>query len=285
MVLRNSAFAGSWYPRQASACEKEIRQFIKQGPAPAHESLSWVGGIVPHAGWYFSGRIACNVIRALRPQTPPDLVVVFGMHLNTDAPNYMMPRGAWGTPFGSLPVASALAEHLMERFEFELETAHRFVQDNTIELQMPFIKYLLDPEEVLAIGVPPIPASLEIGRAVVDWARQNEKHLRIIGSTDLTHYGSNYGFSPQGSGKEAVRWVRDTNDRQAIDAMLSLTPERVIEEGLRHQNACCCGAAATAVAAALHMNATQAQLVEYASSYDKSPGDSFVGYAGIVLGH
>lgn len=78
--------------------------------------------------------------------------------------------------------------------------------------------------------------------------------------------------------------MRDQNDRQVIDAMLAMAPETVISQGLAHQNACCAGAAATAIAAAKHLGATQAQSVAYATSYEKSPGDSFVGYVGIVMG-
>jgi hypothetical protein len=34
----------------------------------------------------------------------------------------------------------------------------------------------------------------------------------------------------------------------------------------------------------MHMGAGRARQVAYATSYDKSPGDSFVGYVGIVFG-
>jgi AmmeMemoRadiSam system protein B len=106
---------------------------------------------------------------------------------------------------------------------------------------------------------------------------------KVIGSTDLTHYGSNYGFTSKGRGKQAVDWVRSKNDRRVIDAMLALEPERVISEALASQNACCAGAAATAIEAARTLGASQADEIAYATSYDKSPGDSFVGYVGIVI--
>ena len=78
-------------------------------------------------------------------------------------------------------------------------------------------------------------------------------------------------------------WVRNENDRRVIDAMLALEPENVIAEAQTRQNACCAGAAATAIEAAKHLGADQADELAYATSYDKSPGDSFVGYVGIVL--
>jgi AmmeMemoRadiSam system protein B len=282
MDLRPAVFAGSWYPENAAACEEEIKQFLSVGIRRPDQPPTWTAGIVPHAGWYYSGQIACNVIQWLRDPSPVDLVVLFGMHLHPGSSNYLMPRGAWATPLGPLPVAEDLADYLIGRFAFKQETARRFAQDNTIELQLPFVKYLLDPKQILAVGVAPNPRSLEIGRAVADWAREKGRRLKIIGSTDLTHYGRNYGLTAHGSGFEAVDWVRQENDRRVIEAMLAMDPDQVIDEGIRNQNACCSGAAAAAVEAARSLGATQSKEVAYATSYDKSPGDSFVGYVGVV---
>lgn len=284
MALRKAIFAGSWYPRQAAACEAEIQDYLSQKPDPSTTQGRWMAGIVPHAGWFYSGQIACQVIHLLKGDSPTDVVMVFGMHLHPGSPNYLMPHGEWETPFGTLPVAQDLAQSLMGQFHFKKETPTDFTQDNTIELQMPFIKYLLNPTSVLAMGVPPVPDSLAIGRAAVDWAIQAGVRIKIIGSTDLTHYGVNYGYTPKGTGQDALDWVRHQNDHQVIEAMLAMAPEKVIQQGLQNQNACCSGAAATAIASAKQAGATKAQTVAYATSYDKSPGDSFVGYVGMVFG-
>lgn len=284
MDTRNAVFAGSWYPDSAADCEREIKAFLREEPEPQKTPGGWLGGIVPHAGWFYSGRIACNVINWLKDDKAPDVVVLFGMHLHAGSPNYIMPHGAWETPFGDLPVAEALADYLLQRHSFVEETPRRFNQDNTVEVQLPFVKYLLDPGAILALGVPPVQRSLDIGRTVADWARRQGCTLKIIGSTDLTHYGANYGFTPHGSGERAVQWVKQTNDKRVIDAMLELAPDKVIQQGLENQNACCSGAAAAALASAMHMGANRARQVAYATSYDRSPGDSFVGYVGIVFG-
>jgi AmmeMemoRadiSam system protein B len=80
-----------------------------------------------------------------------------------------------------------------------------------------------------------------------------------------------------------VQWVRNDNDRRAIAAMVDMDPERVIGEALAHQNACCAGAAAAAIAAGKATGASSAEKVAYATSYDKSPGANLVGYVGIVF--
>ncbi len=283
MKARKAIFAGSWYPDSASACRREIEEFIKDSARSASADKKRVGGIVPHAGWYFSGKIACNVIYRLRQEPPPDVIVIFGMHLHPRSPRYLMISGSWETPFGVLPIAEDITRELSRRFEFELETAERFSRDNTIELQLPFIKYFFENAAIVPIGVPPTKETLEVAAAVVEIADHLGLSIKVLGSTDLTHYGPNYGFAPHGAGASAVDWVRNENDKRLIDAMLAMDPERVIQEALKNQSACCSGAATAAIAAAKNLGATDAETIAYATSYDKSPGDSFVGYVGIVF--
>ena len=281
--LRRAVFAGSWYPSSPVECEKEIKAFLTEGRQIDLPTGDRVGGIVPHAGWYFSGSIACNVINCLNPDDPPDVFVVFGMHLHPDDPCVMMAEGEWQTPFGEIRVDEQLAGELTRRFSFMLESPAHFAQDNTIELQLPFIKYFFENARIVAMGVPPAKSSLQIGRDVVDIAERLGLRIKVIGSTDLTHYGPNYGFVSAKAGPEAVDWVRHQNDRRIIDLMLAMDAEKVIDEALVSQNACCAGAAATAIEAAKHLKADRAETVAYANSYDKNPGDSFVGYVGIVF--
>lgn len=283
MGIRQAIFAGSWYPDNAAACEREIKQFLKEAKYKPASTRKYIGGIVPHAGWYFSGSIACNVIHCLADENPPDVIAIFGMHLSPDSPCYIMTKGAWETPFGNIEIENKLAEKLVEKFTFNIETSENFIQDNTIELQLPFIKYFFDKVKIVPMGVPPVTSSLEIGRSVADMATDLGLRMKVVGSTDLTHYGFNYGFTPQGSGSTALDWMRNENDRKIIEAMLSMDPERVINEAMIHHNACCSGAAATAIATGKQLGAEHAESITYATSYEKSPGDSFVGYTGIVF--
>jgi AmmeMemoRadiSam system protein B len=283
MKVRKSIYSGSWYPENASACEKEIKGFLKEYSSDTITDRPLTGGIVPHAGWYFSGSIACNVIHCLTKEPSPDVFVIFGMHLHSSSPTFIMAEGAWGTPFGAIEIENALASKLCEKFSFQIETADRFTQDNTIELQLPFIKYFFKDTKIIPIGAPPTENSLEIGKAVSVLSKQLGLQVKVIGSTDLTHYGPNYGFLSHGRGSSAVNWVRNENDRRVIDAMLDMDPEKVIKEATTNQNACCGGAAASAIAAGKALGATQAETIAYATSHDKSPGDSFVGYVGIVF--
>ena len=283
MKARKAVFAGSWYPDSATECERKIKAFIKEAKVKAGITTKLTGGIVPHAGWYYSGSIACNVIKALSEGSAPDVFLIFGMHLHPGSPRYLMKEGAWETPFGDIEIEDKIAAELAERYSFEIETPQRFTRDNTIELQLPFIKYFFKDVKIVPMGVPPVDESLSIGRDAVKIAKALGLKVMVLGSTDLTHYGVNYGFVSHGTGDSAVDWVKNENDRKAVDAMLAMDPERVIKVASSNENACCAGAAATAISAAKELGASRAELVAYATSYDKSPGDSFVGYAGIVF--
>ncbi|MFP4310333.1 MAG: AmmeMemoRadiSam system protein B, partial [Desulfococcaceae bacterium] len=116
-----------------------------------------------------------------------------------------------------------------------------------------------------------------------DAARTGGKSARVIGSTDLTHYGANYGFHPKGDGREALEWVREENDPRFIRALTEMDAEGAIRQGLENHNACCAGAAAAAVVAARRLGASRGRSIAYATSHDKHPAESFVGYTGVLF--
>ena len=105
----------------------------------------------------------------------------------------------------------------------------------------------------------------------------------VAGSTDLTHYGPNYGFLPEGLGDRALQWVRTVNDRRIIDSMLALDTAGAIEKALKERSACSAGGAAAAMSFARARGARSGELLRYMTSSDVYPADSFVGYAGIVF--
>lgn len=283
MGARRANFAGSWYPAGPDACEREIEAFLEEGRQWPVPERSYVGGIVPHAGWYYSGAIACNVIQRLAASPAPEALLVFGMHLPAGAPHYIMTTGAWETPFGPLSIHTEIAEALTRTYRFNIETETHFTPDNTIELQLPFVKFFFSDVAIVPMGVPPDATSIEIGKSAVAIAHQLGVRVKVLGSTDLTHYGANYGFMPRGTGEAAVDWVRDENDQQVIAAMRELSPEKVLAVARDHNNACCAGAAATAISAVNALGGGPAEVITYATSYDKSPGDSLVGYVGMVF--
>jgi hypothetical protein len=283
LSIRHPDFAGSWYPGKESDCRKAIEEFAEIAVPSLQSGTPRLGGILPHAGWYYSGKIACHVIKCLKNGMRPDTIVLFGRHLHPGGSNYIMKEGEWATPLGNLEIDGDLGEKLASEYRFTLETPSRYEQDNTIELQLPFIKYFFPDVRILPVGVPPNVDSVGIGAKTAEIAQSMGKKILALGSTDLTHYGQNYGYAPKGTGQAAVDWVKNENDRRLVDLVLSLDAEGVIHESLKNRNACCSGAVAAAISAVKKLGATRGEKLHYATSYDTQPNASFVGYVGVVF--
>ena len=114
------------------------------------------------------------------------------------------------------------------------------------------------------------------------YGMENKRRVGFVGSTDLTHYGSDYGFTPRGTGPEAFEWVRSVNDKSFINAALLYDWEEMIHVGVNNHAACSSGAAAAAAVFAAAQGAVHAELLTYATSRDIMPGESMVGYASIL---
>jgi AmmeMemoRadiSam system protein B len=280
---RRADFAGAWYPGSKTACIKAIEEFLEAAAPCPGPGESLVGGIVPHAGWFYSGRIACNVIKCLSAAPTPDTCLIFGRHLHASSENFIMKEGRWETPLGDLEIDADLAERLAADFPFTVETATLYEQDNTVELQLPFLKYFFPEIKIVPIGAPPRATSLQMGKRAAEISKSTGRETIVLGSTDLTHYGYNYAYTPKGVGKEAVEWVKNVNDRQVVDLMLEMDGEGVIGLALKSHNACCSGASGAAIAAAKELGARKGQEVMYFTSYDVRPDSSFVGYVGLVF--
>ena len=291
MEKKQAAFSGAWYPGTAQECETSIQKYVTEGQGRIDGEF--YGGIVPHAGWFYSGSIACRVIASLQPRGEDkgfedkdfiDTILLFGAHMHKQSEPFIMTRGAIETPFGDFEVDGELVEKITSSLSIRKLSPLQFPDENTFELQYPFIKYFFPKSKIVVCGVAPSSFASKIGATAVEKAKGLGRQIRVIGSTDMTHYGPDFGFTPAGIGKKAVEWVTKENDRNGVKAMREMDEQRIIAQGLDHKSMCCAGAATATVAACKKMGAVKAIELDYATSFEKSGSDSFVGYAGLVYG-
>jgi len=284
-VKRGDYFAKQgWYPAQDEACGWQIQKFLEAAATLELPLDRFRCGIVPHAGWMFSGELAALTIGALaRHAVEVDTVVLLGGHLGPGSPSWILTDGRWPTPVGTLEVDRELAQVVARETGWASMGPADYQPDNTIELQMPILRHCFPDSRLVAAGVPATPDSGKAGEAVVRAAAVLGRDVVVIGSTDLTHYGPNYGFSPAGSGEDAVRWVKQENDARAVELMVSLDPETLVREALEKHFCCCPGSTAATLGAARAFGLTKGHVLSTRTSYDVRPADSFVGYAAVVF--
>jgi hypothetical protein len=291
MQTRKPIVAGQFYAGQHDACVDEINECL--GEAAVAESLPevLVGGIVPHAGWMFSGSLAAMVFSAIKQQhAKVNTFIIFGAaHSYFGQMSALYDKGVWVTPLGEIAVDEELAERLLSSgAAVSNPAAHK--SEHSIEVQVPFIQHLFPGAKILPVIVPPIPQAIKLGETIGDIIGvQKDKKFICIGSTDLTHYGPRYGFTPVGMGEEAFKWASEVNDRQFIDLALRLEAQQMLANAAENGNACGSGAAAAAAAAAKRLGKTKGILLAHTNSNEAmmskmgSSGQDSVGYAAIVF--
>ena len=245
----------------------------KSPPAAAGEM---VAGIVPHAGWYFSGDLAFLVFNSI--DSTVDTVVVVGGHLPADGPVYVAPEDAYDTPLGQVQADIELRRAIIR--EMPCEDDHG--TDNTVEVQLPLLRGLLPGSRALALRAPAGHSAVQLGLAIAAAAERLSRKVAVIGSSDLTHYGPQYRYSPMGVGETALRWVKEVNDAEMIRFFVDLDAQGAIMFAREHRAACSVGAAAAAIAFAGAKGAVNGELLKYRTSRERGPASSFVGYAAIT---
>lgn len=282
MIQRPMNFAGAWYPADRESCRREIEGFL-QVPLDelGHDARL---GVVPHAGWVYSGRLAARVFQHLTEEPTVDLVVILGGHLGPRDSLLAMVEGAWDTPFGPFAIHTGFAP-VLEGFAKVRIEGERHRPDNSTELQLPFAKHKFPEAELLPMRVPPNETAIELGRALADYVAEQHLDAVVVASTDLTHYGPNYGFMPRGQGIEALNWVRTSNDAALIRMIERGDSAAILDYARRDHSACSIGAV-VAVNEMAQRRSQRFQVLDYATSADVAgdDADNFVGYvAGIYI--
>ncbi len=286
MATRRPVVAGMFYPADAADARRQVEQALRQAknaelPGPIY------GGIVPHAGWAFSGPTAAHLFHALSQRPAPQTFVLFGAVHRWGVPGAgVYPEGSWQTPLGTLEVDQELAEALLRLGEGVVARAPQAHEgEHSIEVQLPFLKQLYADARILPIAMPPLRIAMDVGRLVAQAAQATGRHAVAIGSTDLTHYGPRYGMAPAGTGQAALDWMH-RNDRRMIDLIVAMRPEDVLNEAEGHYNACGAGAVAAAITFAQACGAQSGVLLAYTTSHEVMPlgqPSDMVGYAAVAF--
>ncbi len=286
-MIREPAVAGTFYPGDNDACRRSLDECFET-PAPrATVDGRIVGGLVPHAGWMCSGRVAAQVVSAIADQRTPETFVIFGaVHHLRGTSAAIFPSGRWDFPSGSIAIDARLAERIMGHTNLIAEDPYAHEPEHSIEVQVPFIQRLFPKAKLLPVMVPPSARAAEIGEAVGRTIDAYRSDAVVLASSDLTHYGRRFAFTPKGTGPEGLDWAKNVNDRRIIDRVLALDADAIVPEATRNRNACGSGAIAALIGASKILGAERGVLLDHTTSAETigpDPANNAVGYAGIVL--
>ncbi len=261
-MIRYPAVAGTFYPSDPIELRKIVLSLLAK--VPEYPERDYVGAIVPHAGYVYSGPIAAHAYKALSKVEGKPVVIVGPNHTGEGLPVSIFPEGEWVTPIGSVPVDAELAAEIRERSEIaEFDpTAHIF--EHSIEVQLPFLQSIYP-----AFSFVPITMLDQSYDAAKDLAKAIPDNVLFIASSDFSHY------VPADVGKSL--------DMPIVESILHLDARGILEGVEKGASPCGYGPMMALVEWAKRVGA-KAELLAFGSSGDVT-GDysSVVDYAAIVF--
>ncbi|NOZ86927.1 MAG: AmmeMemoRadiSam system protein B [Deltaproteobacteria bacterium] len=282
MKTRAPRQAGRFYPGDREGCKSAILEMLSGQEQEGYAKEPPVAGIAPHAGWFFSGKLALKVMMNIK-EVKPETIVILAAHTSHSWPAEVTAYDFWDTPIGKVEVDKEFVSVLVD-LGFSPGDQHHDV-DHSVEVHLPFMKTLLPDARLVAVALASNDEAAGYGRLFSKAAERTGRKITVIGSTDLTHYGLSYGLAPKGIGSEALEWVKKENDKRMVDLIEALDCEAIVPEAIKRRNSCGAGAVAAALAHAREMGRTRAEILDYTTSYDiypKGGPDSFVGYVAAI---
>jgi len=276
MQIRTPAVAGMFYPEEKNKLTKLIDDCYLHpfGPGikpPAKDEKKIFGVICPHAGFVYSGPVACNSIYSISG-TKPELFIIIGPnHWGIGRSVATMKDCEWETPLGKVEVDSDAAEEITTLSKNIESDFFSHTREHSLEVQIPILQQTFSNFKILPISL--INQSKEVaqdvGMAMAKIAK--ERNAMIIGSSDFTHYEPNEFAHKQ--------------DMALIEPILEMDVDRfydVLQE--LKVTSCGYGAMASTMIACKELGATKGELLRYATSGDVT-GDtsSVVGYGSIIF--
>ena len=276
MQIRTPAVAGMFYPSEKNELKESIHQcFLHSfGPGklpPTKDKKKIYGVICPHAGYMYSGPIACHSLYSISSLSPKLFILIGPNHWGVGSSIASMKDCNWETPLGQVEVDSETAKELSKISNIIDLDFFSHTREHSLEVQIPMLQEVYSKFKILPIILinQEKNAAQKVGEAIATIAKQ--KNSMIIGSSDFTHYETNEFAHEQ--------------DKALIEPILDLDVDqfyKILYE--KNVTACGYGAIASTMIACKELGATKGELLKYATSGDiTGETSSVVGYGSIIF--
>ena len=291
--MREPAVAGMFYSGTERGLKKELRTWFRSGPG--RDTISRgrriLGLVSPHAGYTYSGPTAAHGFIAAADGGLPSSVVVIGPNHTGLGKEVGVSKEDFRTPLGIVKNDHELFDAIGSDHD---ELSH--LREHSMEVQLPFLQYLSkDIRQVcISMGHPMSHASgmteeeatfaqaERVGKMVSAAIRKVDRDILIVASSDFTHCGPNYGYRIP-PGMNAGEFAR-SRDEPVIDMILQHDMLGALQKKRElGTTACGMGPILAMMRAVSDLGESNADLLNYTTSYDVSPSHSAVGYASIAF--
>ena len=239
--IREAYHAGSWYTDDPRALAKQIGDYLSNSEKlTQYNSLKSI--IVPHAGYRFCGPTAGKSFININPSNFDRVVILGPSHHEYFEACGLTPFENFETPFGNVKVDTNTVNKLLanKNLFFTLPQTTD-VKEHSIEMEMPFLKYIFDKKDFslvpIMVGHNDLMINSEIGKALYD-LYEDPKTLFVI-SSDFCHWGMNFGFTYYNKEFSSIWESTQDLDKQALDIISEMNSAKLDQYFKKTRNTIC----------------------------------------------
>ncbi len=275
MKTREPAVAGTFYPASTTELTEMLDKLLQIEKGKIKSELSKkriLGGIIPHAGYKYSGYESIQFFEILHQDFKVFFDTVFILNPNHHGlgPEFAVDdNDYWRTPLGEVQVDSEMRDALA----FPLSAdAHKF--EHSGEVIVPFLQKFLDYNfKILPISYlrQDPEQSIEIADRIIEVNKVLNKKILLLASSDFSHY-----IDPV---------IGEKKDKKIIEKILDLNVEGVYTE-IKETNAtvCGCGPIMTLMHYTLRVASNpQVKLLSFGNSAKTYKSSEVVDYASLLF--
>lgn len=286
-MTRKPIVSGQFYAADFNDLTNQIQDCFQHEKGPGDLPLKernkpLLAVIAPHAGYVFSGPCQAWVYKEIAESEFPDLYIILGVNHSGIAT--CSSEESWETPFGRIAADTEFISQLSSNGIPINNPEHQ--NEHSIEVQLPFLQFSAQ-SDLKRLRIAPIMIAdsdyKKWADAIEKTLKQTKKKAVIICSSDFTHYGPDYDYTPFTT---KVREKVKALDLQSASFIKDLDPEGFLKF-TDEKRATICGRYNILVTIELIRRMkpdAKAELLNYYMSGDIA-GDykNTVGYAAIII--
>jgi AmmeMemoRadiSam system protein B len=270
-TIRDNSGAGMWYPANPTDLRQTIDLYLSRASSTPPEGKI-ITGIVPHAGYGYSGQVAAYTYRLIQ-NTPFKRVVLLGFSHRVPFRGFSVSQySGYKTPLGVALIDQDFSRALLSVSPRKEWVPQAEAQEHSLENQIPFLQTVLkDFKMVLVFMGEQDFQTCSLLASELTRLLANTTDTLILASTDLSHFHADQQARTLDG--DFIRHVREFAPEALAKAVASGSCE-----------ACGAGPAIAGMLAARALGANRSLILNYANSGDVT-GDrrQVVGYLSAAL--
>ena len=240
-TTRYESHAGSWYDDNPKILSKELSQYLSASKKYSeYNSLKSI--IVPHSGLEYGGPVAAKAFININPENYDRAVILGPSHYEYFKGCALTSFKKFETPFGDVDVDTSTIKNLLE------DSKHFFsfpqscdVQEHSIEMEMPFLKYIFDKKNFsiipMVIGDGNLKKNIELGKCLYN-LYEDPKTLFVI-SSDFCHWGKDFDYIYYDKKFKNIWESTEDLDKQALNIISEIDSKKFDEYINKTKNTIC----------------------------------------------